>query len=227
MGVLGLVGQTILLGIAAAFTPSLLALQILVCSGDPWKRRALAVAIGGSSAFILVGGLLLFGFAQLPTSPSASSDVAVALRLAAAAVLLVVGIVLLMPHPLLQQRTERDVQGYVARASTWVFLGVAFVLSIKDLSSFVVLAPAIHDIAVADVNVLVQVGLLVLLYALALSPVLGPLVARLVLGHRADQAFQRVYRFTMDHQFQLIAAMALLIALYLGATGVRMLLGAP
>lgn len=223
---LGLVGQTILLGIAAAFTPSLLALQILVCSGDPWKRRALAVAIGGSSAFILVGGLLLFGFAQLPTSTGTTSDIAVALRLAAAAVLVVVGIVLLMPHPGLQQRTERDVQGYVARASTWVFLGVAFVLSIKDLSSFVVLAPAIHDIAVADVNVLVQIGLLVLLYALALSPVLGPLMARLVLGHRADRAFQRIYRFTMDHQFQLIAAMALLIALYLGVTGMRLLLEA-
>jgi len=223
VGVLGLVGQTILLGIAAAFTPSLLALQILVCSGDPWKRRALAVAIGGSSAFILVGGLLLFGFAQLPTSTGSPSDVAVVLRLTAAAVLVVVGIVLLMPHPGLQARTERDVQGYVARASTWVFLGVAFALSIKDLSSFVVLAPALHDIAVADVSLLVKIGLLVLLYALALSPVLGPLAARLVLGHRADRAFQRIYRFTMDHQLQLIAAMALLIALYLGVTGAQLL----
>lgn len=51
-------------------------------------------------------------------------------------------------------------------------------------------------------------------------------MARLVLGHRADRAFQRIYRFTMDHQFQLIAAMALLIALYLGATGMRLLLEA-
>ncbi len=224
MGVLGLVGQTILLGIAAAFTPSLLALQILVCSGDPWKRRAIAVAFGGSSAFILVGGLLLFGFAQLPTSTGAPTEAAVALHLTAAAVLVVVGIVLLMPHPGLQQRTERDVQGYVARASSWVFLGVAFALSIKDVSSFVVLAPALHDIAVADVNVVVQICLLLLLYCLALSPVLAPLVARLVSGHRADRAFQRIYRFTMDHQFQLIAAMALLIAVYLALTGFRMLL---
>lgn len=75
----------------------------------------------------------------------------------------------------------------------------------------------------ADVSLLVKIGLLVLLYALALSPVLGPLAARLVLGHRADRAFQRIYRFTMDHQLQLIAAMALLIALYLGVTGARLL----
>jgi hypothetical protein len=226
VGILGLVGQTILLGIAAAFTPSLLALQILVCSGDPWRRRAAAVAVGGSSAFILVGGLLYFGFAQLPTSSGAPSTVAIALRLAAAVVLLGVGIVLLLPHPGLQQRTEHDVQGYVARASTWVFFWVAFALSIKDVSSFVVLAPALHDIAVSDVNAVAQMALLVLLFALALSPVLAPLMARLVLGHRADRAFQRIYRFTMDHQFQLIAAMALLICLYLGVTGIQMLLTA-
>lgn len=223
MGALGLIGQTILFGIAAAFTPSLLALQILVCSGDPWRRRAVAVAIGGSSAFILVGGLLLFGFAQLPTTTGAPTQLAVALRLAAAAMLVGLGVFLLMPHPGLQERTERDVRGYVARASTWVFLGVSFALSIKDVSSFVVMAPAIHDIAVADVNVLFRIGLLVLLYGLALAPVLAPLLARQVLGHRADRAFQRVYRFTMDHQFQLIAAMALLIALFLGVTGFRML----
>lgn len=224
VGMLALVVQTVLLGIAAAFTPSLLALQILVCSGDPWRRRAAAVAVGGSSAFILVGGLLLFGFAQLPSSSDGSSDVGIALRLTVAAVLLVVAILLLMPHPGLQERTERDVQRYVARASTWVFFGVAFALSIKDVSSFVVLAPALHDIAVSNEDVLVQAALLVVLYACALSPVLAPLVARLVLGHRADRAFQRVYRFTMDHQLRLIAAMALLICLYLGATGLQMLL---
>lgn len=219
VSLLGLIGQTVLLGIAAAFTPSLLALQILVCSGDPWRARARAVALGGSTAFLIVGGLLFLGFAQLPTASATMSDLAVALRLAAGGVLLVLAFFLMRPHPALQRRVEADVRGYVGHASTLVFAGVAFLLSIKDLSSFVVLAPALHDIAVAGGPVWLQGLLLLLLFALALSPVLAPPAARLLFGHRADAVFQRVYRFTMDHQFQLVGGMAAVIALFLIVTG--------
>ena len=68
------------------------------------------------------------------------------------------------------------------RASTWVFLGVAFVLSVKDLSSFIVLAPALRDIAVSDTTVAAQAILLVVLYTFALSPVLALPAMRLVFG---------------------------------------------
>jgi hypothetical protein len=47
------------------------------------------------------------------------------------------------------------------------------------VSSFVVLAPALHDIAVADVTVLEQVALVFVLYAFELSPVLVPPTLRL------------------------------------------------
>jgi hypothetical protein len=223
VGLLGLIGQTILLGVGAAFTPSLVALQVMVCSQDPWRRRALAVAVGGSSAFLLVGGLLLLGFTQLPEVPAAPSTVMVALRLVAAAVLIVLAVVLFLPHPGLQGRMDRDITGYVQRASPWVFLGVAFALSIKDVSSFVMLAPAIHDIAVSGVDVVVETLLLVLLFALALSPVLAPPLARLLFGHRADQAFGALYRFALDHEFRIMSAMAAVIGIYLGVTGLSML----
>lgn len=224
MNVVALVLQTLLLGLAAAFTPSLVALQILVCSGDPWRRRALAVAAGGSAAFLLVGGLMLVGFAQLPTTSGAPSPAATALRLVAAAVLLALGIWLFLPHPGLSARVERDITGYAKRASSWVFLGVAFVLSIKDVSSFVVLAPGLHDISVSGQDIVVQVLLVILLFALALAPVLAPPAARLLLGHRADRAFGRIYRFTMDHQFPLVGGMVMVIGVYLAVSGVLLAL---
>jgi Sap, sulfolipid-1-addressing protein len=215
-----LIGQSVLLGLAAAFTPSLVALQILVCSGDPWRRRALAVAVGGTSAFVLVGGLLLFGFAQLPTGSAHDSAFGSLVRLAAGAVLLMAAVWLFVPHPRIQQRVEQDIRGHVAHASPWVFLGVAFGLSIKDISSFVMMAPALHDIAVSGTDVILQVVLVLVVFALALSPVLAPPLARLVLGHRSDAVFARTYRFTMDHQFQLVGAVALAIGIFLVVTGV-------
>lgn len=223
MEFVALLGQTALLGLAAAFTPSLLAMQVLVCSGDPWRRRATAVVVGGGAAFILVGGLLFFGFAQLPTQSGAPSDLSIALRLVAAVILGGFAFWMFRPHPDLEQRMRRDIEGYAARASSWVFLGVAFALSIKDLSSFVVLAPALHDIAVSPVGWLGQALLLTVLYAFALAPVLAPPLARWAFGHRADQAFQRVYRFTMNHQFPLVGGMAAVIAIYLAVSGVLLI----
>ena len=224
MGLLGLAGQTIVLGIAAAFTPTLLALQVLIVAGDPWRRRAGAVAVGGSSAFILVGALLLLGFAQLPTVPlGAASTTGAVLWIVAGVVLLVTAVVLLRPHPHMEEKVDADIRGYLARASTWVFFGIAFALSIKDVSSFVVLAPALHDIAVAPEDVLVKGALVVLLYALALSPVLAPPAFRLLFGHRADEGLRRVYTFTMAHQFQIVGSMAAVVGVFLLANGIARL----
>lgn len=224
MGFLGLLGQTIVLGVAAAFTPMLLALQVVIVSGDPWRRRSFAVALGGALAFGLVGGLLLMGFAQLPTLTTGDDPTGGWLRLVAGVVLAVFAVVLFRPHPDLSKRVEADIRGYVARASSWVFFGVAFALSIKDLSSFIVMAPALHDIAVADLPVAGQVLLVVVLYGLALSPVLAPPAVRLAFGHRADPSFARLYRFTLDHQFQLVGGMAAVIAAFLLVSGVARLL---
>ena len=223
MGFLGLLGQTVVLGIAAAFTPMLLALQVLIVSGDPWRRRALAVALGGGVAFGLVGALLLLGFARLPTVSGDDDPTGGWLRVAAALVLAVFAVALFRPHPALEQHVESDIRGYVRRASSWVFFGVAFALSVKDLSSFVVLAPALHDIAVADLSVVVQGTLVLVLYAFALAPVLVPPAVRLAFGHRADRAFTALYRFTLSHQFQLVGGMAAVIAVYLAVSGIARL----
>lgn len=212
--------QVIPLGIGAAFTPGLFAMQVLVVSGDPWRRRALAVAVGSAAAFILVGALFLLGFTQLDEVTTViEDDFGAWLRIVSGASLWVGAVYLFRPHPALRQRAEHDISGYVGRASSWVFLGIAFALSIKDVSSFIVLAPALHDIAVAPVNVVEQAVLLLVLYALALSPVLVPPALRLVFGHRMDPVFAMLYRFTMDHQFQLVGSMAAVIGAYLLISG--------
>ncbi len=211
--------QVLPLGIGAAFTPSLVALQILIVGQDPWHRRALAVILGAGSAFGIAGALFLFGFAKLPVPESGHDVIGGLVRLAAAVILAIACTWLFRPHPVLQKKVEQGITTRVGKASVMAFFVMAFLLSIKDLSSFVLLIPAIHDIAVAQVNIVEKVVVLVVLYTLALSGVLLPPVARIVLGRRSNDSMARIYRFTMDHQFQIAGVVAAVFVVYLTVTG--------
>jgi len=217
-----LLSKVVPLGIGAAFTPSLLALQILVVSGDPWRRRSLAVAAGAGSAFGIVGVLSLLGFAQLPTQ-SASADggdvIGGVIRLGAALAMAVVTAFMFWPHPVLQKQVEAGINARVARASLIAFFVMPFLLSIKDVSSFVLLIPALHDIAVSPEDLFGRFFALTALYGLALSGVLAPPAARLLLGDRADRPMQAIYRFTMDNQFRIVGVVALIMTIYLAISG--------
>jgi hypothetical protein len=207
------------LGIGAAFTPSLLALQILVTGQDAWVRRAVAVASGSALAFGIFGVLIILGFKQLPTPDASGTDlVGGVVRLVAALVLVISAIYLFTPHPALQKEVEARIQSYVQRSGVVMIFMIAFVLSIKDMSSFVMLVPALHEIAIAR-NLFEGALALVVLYVLALSPVFIPIAIRLFFDKRSKDPMAKVYRFTMDHQFQIVGVVASLLAVYLAVTG--------
>ena len=207
------------LGIGAACTPSLFALSILVTGQEQWRKRATALAAGSALAFSLFGLLIIFGFRKLPLPELDGSDWFGALiRLLAAAILAVSAVYLLIPHPALEKRVESRIQAYVQNSSLVMMFAVAFLLSIKDVSSFVMLVPALHDIAICP-N-FIEAGLaLIVLYVLALSPVLAPIAVRLFFEKGSRDPMQRLYRFTMDNQFQIIGFVAVILSAYLAVTG--------
>ena len=220
MDLLRLALEAIPLGIAAAVTPMLAALQILIVSQDTWKLRALAVALGGATAFLGFGFLVLAGFSQLPVNPSVeNSPAGYAIRLAIGVGLLLGSVWLLRPHPEMQQRMEVRVSHYVTDARIWIFFVLAFALSIKDISSFAVLLPALHDIATSPANIVGRSLVFVLLYSLALLPVLAPILLRAIFGHRVVPNLKRLYRFTVDHQFKIVGVMCILIGSWLTISG--------
>lgn len=224
MTVLELILRTAPLGLGAALTPSLLGLQILTISSNPWRARALAVIAGASSAFAIACMALLFGFAQLPNRvhPGGLGDALV--WLAAGVVLALASVWLFKPHPALERRVERSITEHVAHARVRVFFTLAFALSIKDVSSFVLLVPATHDIATSAVDFVGKVIALLIVFALAMSPVLVPPLVRLFTGDHSNGAMAKVYRFTMDHQMKIGGTVAAVFACYLIAVGVETLL---
>ena len=203
------------LGIGAAMTPSLFGLQILAAVGTSWLTRTSLVIAGSASAFGIASVALYTGFAQLPqrsdTGPNVVQGV---LFFIAAAVLVSVVIWLFLPHQNLSEKSEAALRRRLTAARGITFFGVAFVLSIKDVSSFALLVPGLHDIATSGTSPWAQGCLAVLLFALALSPTLIPALWRLLRGPQAERLLNRLYGWTMRHQFHIIGFMASVFAVY-------------
>ncbi|GAB2821072.1 hypothetical protein GCM10027022_09140 [Alpinimonas psychrophila] len=208
------------LGIGAALTPSLLCLQILMASNTPWKARSLAVFAGAASAFAIACTALLLGAASLPKPHTGSDPLGGAVWLAVGIILATVSVYLFMPHPELRAKVETSLTNRMGKAKTITFFALAFALSIKDVSSFALLLPAIHDISSSGIELFWQIIAVGVLYFLALSPVIVPPLWRLIRGAKATVSLGHLYRFTMDHQFEILAIVFAIFAVYCAVIGV-------
>ena len=177
--------EVIPLGLAAAITPGLIALQILVVSGPKWGKRALAVFVANLTAFAIVGALMLLGLAQLPDAGTGKHDYTFPLiRVIAAVILFLIAIFFLLPHPQLLAKSKGMLEGVEGKAKPWEFAALAFYFSITDVSTFAVMAPALHNVTVSSADMIIQAFFVMLFFVLALMATWTPPVLRVVLGAR-------------------------------------------
>ena len=208
------------LGLAAAITPTLIGLQLLVVAETPWLRRALVVLGANALAFVLIMVIVAAGFAQLPDAGQGHSAGLDKLRFGCALVLLVMSVYFLLPHRDLQVKAQEFVERKVAKASSWLFFGLAFYMGISDLSSFIVLLPGLHDVTSSDANLPTKAICLTILLLLALLGTGGPLIVRLALGSRVAPALDRTYHWVMANNLRIVGLMLLGIGGYLLVTAV-------
>lgn len=217
---LHLLAQVIPLGLAAAITPTLIGLQLLVVAEAVWLRRAIVVVVANALAFILVMGVVTAGFAQLPDAGKGHGAGLDGLRFACGLILLVMSVYFLLPHRDLQAKAKAIIENRVARASSWLFFGLAFYMSISDLSSFIVLLPGLHDVTASPANLAVKAIALAVLLALALLATAGPLLIRLLLGARATPTLGRMYDWVMTNNLRLVGAMLVVIGGFLTVSAI-------
>jgi hypothetical protein len=215
-----LLAQVIPLGLAAAVTPTLIGLQLLVVAEATWLRRALVVVAANALAFVLVMTIVTVGFAQLPDAGQGHGPGLDRLRFGCGLILLVMSVYFLMPHRDLQAKAQGFVERKVARASAWLFFGLAFYMSISDFSSFLVLLPGLHDVTTSQGDLWVKAIALAVLLLLSLLATAGPLIVRLALGSRAEPTLGRAYTWVMSHNLLLVGIMLVAIGGYLLITGV-------
>lgn len=206
--------RVIPLAIGAAFTPSLFGLQLIAASSPHWVTRTIGTATGAALAFAIAITVLLLGFASLPRDSSGRSPLDGAIWLIVGITLGASATWLFMPHPDLAKRSEHRLSSGLSRANPWTFFGVAFALSIKDVTSFALLIPALHDIAHAQVGWWFKIPTAILVYVISLIGVVLPPLWRLIRGEKAEQTLAKMYRFTMDHQFKILGVVAVCFAIY-------------
>lgn len=212
------------LGLAAAVTPTLFALQVLVVSGPQWQRRAAAVAGGTLLVFAILFGLILGGFSQLPDAGTGAKPTwEYVVELGAGLILIVLSVWLLLPHPGTDARLEKKVSGYANHASIWVFAGLAAYMTITDFSSIVMLIPALHDITNSSVAVVEKALVTAILMICVLLPVLVPPLAVRLAGDRGVRAMRHMYALVMGHQLQVMGAVSAFVAVLLIWRGITAL----
>lgn len=214
------------LGIAAAVTPTLFALQVLVVSGPSWRPRAIAVTIGAGGVFLLVFGLVLAGMSQLPDAGTGDTTrTEYWIEFLCGVLLIPVAVWMLRPHPNADEKLEKKVEGYANHASPWVFAGLAAYMTITDFSSLVLIIPALHDVTSSSVAVVLKALVVAVLFLLVMVPMWAPPLAVRVAGDRGVRFLHRVYGVLMGHQIEVMGAVAALVGLVLAYRGYQGLWG--
>ncbi len=213
------------LGLAAAVTPTLFALQVLVVSGPKWKRRALAVTLGTGVVFVVVFALVLVGFSQLPDAGSGkTTHTEYWIELICGVLAIVAAVWMMRPHPRADAALEKKVEGYANHASSWVFAGLAAYMTVTDFSSLVLIVPALHDVTASSAALVEQALVVLFLLGCVMLPVWSPPLAVRLLGDSGVRLLHRVYKGLMGHQVEVMGAVAAVVGVVLawrGFQGVR------
>ena len=217
-----LFGEVWPLALAAALTPTLFALQVLVVSGPKWHSRAAAVTLGSGVVFAFFFLLALGGLSQLPDAGTGTSSRWVYVLEAACGVVLIgLAVWMLRPHPEADQELETKVRTHAEHASPTVFAGFAAYLTVTDFSSLVLVLPALHDVTRSAASVPEKAAVVAFVFLCVMLPVITPPLAARLLGERGLRALNRLYTVLMGHQMQVMGTVAGVIGVLLLIHGVR------
>jgi len=214
----GLLGIVVPLALAAAISPTTLAVQLVTLSRKSEAlRRAWAIAAG--SALVLAGfAALALILAESTGGARSPSEAGAIVKLVAAALLIGLGVRALRAAP---RPTKPEHAGaHPLRGA--LLLGIALMLT--NFSSIVLFFPAMHAIGISDAGLGAQLLAFVLLYAITLVPAYGPPLIVALLGPRADPLLQRLNGFFTAHHKAIGAGLCFAFAALLAAAGLKVLL---
>ena len=213
---MSLVVSIVPFAIGAATNPAALAIELLILSGaHRAKARTWAYLFG------FVVGLLVFTAVALlllgRMSDAGSGQPSVASRIISAVIavaLLALGIKTLIPKK--GPKKTSKFAARIAAAKTPAFFGIGLLAMITDASSMILLLPALHEISLANDVVGVKFLATAVLLLIMLLPLVLPVLAVTVLGHRADSVLAKVNGFVSRHQSTINGIVIIVIALLVG-----------
>jgi cytochrome c biogenesis protein CcdA len=215
---IALVALVVSVGLADSLNPTTIGPALYLATTKRAARSLSAFTLGVFGTYLVGGLVLTLGPGQLLLSalptPSRHVKHLVEIVLGVAALVLALALWLRREHLArgLEKAQQRPLRG---RSSFGLGAGITAFELPTALPYFAVIA-AIID---ADRGVAVSVALIVLFNVAFVAPLLAILVARVVLGERAERWFARVRPSVMRWAPQLVPALILVVAISLFAVG--------
>jgi threonine/homoserine/homoserine lactone efflux protein len=206
------------LALGAAFTPTIIGVQLVTLSGAV-RSLARAWALAGGCTVVLLGvsalALAVAGISNALDDPSPAGGV---VKLAAALLLASLGVRSLRRRAGAEPAAPADTpeQPHLSRS-----FAIGAGLMATNFSSLVLYFPAMHAIGISDAGTGAQVVAFGLAFAIALLPAWGPPVLVEALGDRARRPLDRLSRFFTDHRRAIAATLCFGFAALLLVVGVN------
>ena len=213
--------QVLPLALGAAFSPTFLAMQVVVLTSPApgAVRRGWALAAGSMVALLLVsfGGLSLL--ASLPDFQTGqpSYPQAIIFTLAGAA-LLVVALVLSRRRP---QRRHSKLMSSVGDARPPLLFAIGALRLLVNATTLALYIPALHAITHSTVDVAAKALVFLMLFAITEIAVVGPVLAVTLLGDRAKPALTGIHEAIDKHSRALTIWTCVGFGVVLVGVGVR------
>ncbi len=223
----GLVLSVLPFALGAAVSPTLLTLELLILSGKTRpKARAWMFVVGASATLIAFGFLAATLLRNMGDSSGAPPNPwSVAIKAVLAAGLAALGVRQLRPRRTAAEAHHGRVSKRMASAPLPFFVGTGAVAMLVNFSTLVLVLPAIHLIVHSSDSEATKVTAAVVLFLVAVAPIVLPVLAVSVVGHRSDALLARTNRFTTTHSRQINAAICLFFAALLAYASVKEALG--
>ncbi|MFI0433675.1 MAG: GAP family protein [Candidatus Nanopelagicales bacterium] len=219
-----LLTQVLPFAIAAAISPTVLTVVVLILAGGQKPlARAWAFALGGVLFTVVFVFLSVTVLGNLNDADSGhQSTMSRVVKLTAAAVLL-----LLAARQLLRARKAGPPSGSskwqkrLATARTIDFVGVGALVMLGNASTLVMILAGAHVVTVSQAPDSAKVAAAVMLGVFASLPLLVPVVGVTAFGSHATGALDRLNTFTTVHKAAINAGILVFFAVLLVWSGVK------
>jgi Sap, sulfolipid-1-addressing protein len=211
------------LALGAAVSPGVLTLELLILSGKVQpKLRAWLYLTGAALVLVAFSFLALTVLRNVSEATGGPPNPwSIGVKSVIALGLLALGLRQLHPKKTLGEVHQSRVKGRLQTAKAPAFVVVGIVAMLSNFSTLVLYIPAMHVINLSDDPVSTKVTAGLMLLIITITPILLPVLAVTVVGHRSDALLARVNGFTGRHSRQINAGICLAFAALLAYSAVK------
>ena len=215
------------LALGAAVSPGLLTIELLILSSKirP-KARAWFYLLGVVVVFVVFTFLALTNLRDLVQSTGAPPKVwSIAVKILVALLLVAVGVRQLLPLRTLGEAHQSRVAARLQASKPHAFFVLGVLTMLTNWSSLLLYMTVVRVIDGSDDGTSSKVLAGILLLVITVAPLLLPVLAATIVGHRSDALLDRVGEFTSRHTRQINAGICLLFAVLFAGSAIKELTG--